>query len=288
MLLAVAGKVNCLPEVHRQAITLIAVTGSAAVAPWPSLGSFGEVTIVISTVLVGEVFARFLDQKRRSMERASDGPRPRPSMKESQMKFALDMSPTPTCIADERRALVYANPAALALFGYTEEDLLGQCIDVLLLTPIVNERDDTFKHRPGRRASTIQAKHGCEVKGVHKDGHTLDLNLSFKTAPGRKLFAMSFRNAAAEDSQHDTLSQALRRFPSDVSTGAMSKGESAVNASRPRDNGVETYDEATAAENLSQADSIGGILKKPRHARSGVPQQSPLSCLLYTSPSPRD
>ena len=139
------------------------------------------------------------------------------------MKFALDMSPMPTCIADDRTNLVYANPAALAMFGYAEEELVGQCIDVLMMPPIANKRDEPVQQLPRSGVSTMQASDGRTIKGIHKYGHTLDLCFTFKAAPDRTLFAMSFRQMASEESQHDLSAVLPERCPSDV-TQAISSG----------------------------------------------------------------
>jgi PAS domain S-box-containing protein len=76
--------------------------------------------------------------------------------------------------ADADGSIVFWNPAAERMFGYTENEALGQSLDL-----IIPER---FRHRhwEGYRQvmQTGHSRYGSEVlrvPAVHKDGHTLSI-----------------------------------------------------------------------------------------------------------------
>jgi PAS domain S-box-containing protein len=76
--------------------------------------------------------------------------------------------------ADADGSIVFWNPAAERMFGYTENEALGQSLDL-----IIPER---FRHRhwEGYRQvmQTGQTRYGTEVlrvPAVHKDGRTLSI-----------------------------------------------------------------------------------------------------------------
>ena len=76
--------------------------------------------------------------------------------------------------ADASGAITFWNPAATRLFGYTQEEAMGQSLD--LITPQRHQK----RHWEGyhKTMQTGQTKYGhdvLKVPAVHKDGHALSI-----------------------------------------------------------------------------------------------------------------
>ena len=76
--------------------------------------------------------------------------------------------------ADASGAIVFWNPAATRLFGYSQEEAMGQSLD--LITPQRHQK----RHWDGyyRTMQTGQTKYGhdvLKVPAVHQDGHALSI-----------------------------------------------------------------------------------------------------------------
>ena len=76
--------------------------------------------------------------------------------------------------ADASGAIIFWNPAATRLFGYSEVDAMGQSLD--LITPQRHQK----RHWDGyyKTMQTGQTKYGhdvLKVPAVHKDGHALSI-----------------------------------------------------------------------------------------------------------------
>jgi PAS domain S-box-containing protein len=76
--------------------------------------------------------------------------------------------------ADASGAIIFWNPAATRLFGYAEDEAMGQSLD--LITPQRHQQ----RHWDGyyRTMKTGQTKYGhdvLKVPAVHKDGHALSI-----------------------------------------------------------------------------------------------------------------
>lgn len=76
--------------------------------------------------------------------------------------------------ADASGAIIFWNPAATRLFGYTQEEAMGQSLD--LITPLRHQK----RHWDGyyKTMQTGQTKYGhdvLKVPAVHRDGHALSI-----------------------------------------------------------------------------------------------------------------
>ena len=76
--------------------------------------------------------------------------------------------------ADASGAIIFWNPAASHLFGYTQDEAMGQSLD--LITPERHQK----RHWEGyhKTMQTGQTKYGhdvLKVPAVHKDGHALSI-----------------------------------------------------------------------------------------------------------------
>ena len=91
-------------------------------------------------------------------------------------------------VADASGAIIFWNPAATRLFGYAQEEAMGQSLD--LITPQRHQK----RHWDGyyKTMQTGQTKYGhdvLKVPAVHKDGHALSIafTVALLHAPDQKV-----------------------------------------------------------------------------------------------------
>jgi PAS domain S-box-containing protein len=91
---------------------------------------------------------------------------------------------------DEKGIIHSANPAVTTIFGFTQEELLGQNVKILMPDPYRKEHDAYLE-----RYNQTHEKHiigiGREVQGQRKNGEIfpLDLAVSEMVLPGKTMFA---------------------------------------------------------------------------------------------------
>jgi len=78
---------------------------------------------------------------------------------------------------DSRGKMESINPAALKLFGYSAEEVMGQNISMLMPEPDQSAHDHYLEHYQHTREKHIIGK-GREVKGLRKDGSTFPFRLA--------------------------------------------------------------------------------------------------------------
>ncbi len=85
--------------------------------------------------------------------------------------------PDAVIILDEDGSMEYTNPAAKQLFGYSDEELQGHNIRMLMPEPYRSHHDQYMgRYLEGGEAHIIGI--GRSVEGLHKDGRTMPLYLS--------------------------------------------------------------------------------------------------------------
>ena len=80
-------------------------------------------------------------------------------------------------VADHTGEIVIANPRALSMFGYDEEGLIGQTIEVLVPKKLQHKHQghrDHYQAEPRAR----RMGHGLDLEGRRKDGSTFPVEIS--------------------------------------------------------------------------------------------------------------
>ncbi|MCH7976403.1 MAG: PAS domain S-box protein [Bacteroidetes bacterium] len=131
---------------------------------------------------------------------------------EARARAILDTTVDGVVTISERGIIESFNSAAEQIFGYTEAEVLGKNVHVLMPEPYHSEHDgyiDAYKRTGQRRIIGI----GREVVGQRKDGSTfpLDLAVSEVMLPNRRIFTGMLRDI----SERRELEQAVLRVAED-------------------------------------------------------------------------
>lgn len=112
---------------------------------------------------------------------------------EEQLRAVLNTAVDAIITIDRRGHIVSVNPATLKMFGYSEEELAGQNVKMLMPSPYHEEHDGYLQryHETGeKRIIGI----GREVVGQRKDGSTLPVELAVSEMPELGLYTGILRD----------------------------------------------------------------------------------------------
>lgn len=157
-----------------------------------------------------EVLRRSHDELEvRVRERTAELARANEALRESEARITsiVDAAADGILTIDERGAIEWLNPAALAIFGYTAEELIGK--DVNLLMPDVHASGNDVAWEAylsnGERRMTGD---GREVSGLRKDGRTFPAELSLNEVKASE--RRSFTGIVRDISQRKDAERELR------------------------------------------------------------------------------
>ena len=112
---------------------------------------------------------------------------------EERSKAVLNTATDAIITINHRGLIVTVNPATEHMFGYSQEELLGQNIRLLMHSPDREEHDGYIN----RYVETEEARMigiGREVKGLRKDGETLEIDLAVSRIDHLGLFTGILRD----------------------------------------------------------------------------------------------
>lgn len=132
---------------------------------------------------------------------------------EERLRAILETALEGIIIIDENGLIESANPAAEVMFGYTEAELLGENVKLLMPEPYRHEHDQYLdNYRQTGRAKVIGI--GREVLGQRKDGSTfpLDLSVSELRLASRRMFAGFVRDISQRKQDEAAIRESEERF----------------------------------------------------------------------------
>ncbi len=116
-------------------------------------------------------------------------------------------------VMDEHGLIEQVNPALLSLLGYSEHELLGRNIEMLMPSPCLGPPENNLAHHAVTGTRTIIGS-GRDVPAVRKDGTTLDVHLSvsaMRIGTSRKFTGM-LRDISARRRMEEALRESEERF----------------------------------------------------------------------------
>lgn len=144
---------------------------------WLQLVTFTVVGLVI--IWMGEM----LHHARRSLDRTEEELKAR----ETHLRSILNTVPDATVVIDEGGLITSFSAAAVRQFGYTEAEVLGRNVNILMPEPYHREHDGYIRHYIGTGEKRIIGIDRVVV-GRRKDGSTFPMKLAvgeMKSAAGR-------------------------------------------------------------------------------------------------------
>jgi PAS domain S-box-containing protein len=125
-------------------------------------------------------------------------------------------------IVDRRGRIAEANPGAERLFGYSEEELIGQPVELLIpeqLRELHNKHVDSYFAAPRTR----MMGRGLSLAGRRKDGSEFPVEISLTYARGTRRGDLVVA-AVIDISQRLALEQEVRRAETLISLGTLAAG----------------------------------------------------------------
>lgn len=129
--------------------------------------------------------------------------------REERLRSVVDNTVDGIITIDDRGQIESFNAAAEKLFGYTEKEVIGQNVKILMPEPYHSEHDgylDNYNHT--RQAQIIGI--GREVTGLHKSGNTFPLYLAVSEIQldDQKIFTGIVRDITQQKQTEEDLRQA--------------------------------------------------------------------------------
>lgn len=176
---------------------------------WILVGAIASVAVVLATdgqqglsalILCVSVFGAIVSQEAAARRRRAGGL--------GDVGAILDTTVDGVVTIDERGAIETVNRAALDLFGYGREELVGRNVNLLMPPPYHAEHDGYLRRYLETGEKRIIGI-GREVEGLRKDGSRfpIDLAVSELRLRGRRVFAAFVRDITARRRAAEELRQ---------------------------------------------------------------------------------
>nr|WP_269106549.1 PAS domain S-box protein [Massilia sp. TS11] len=134
---------------------------------------------------------------------------------EARMRAIFETAVDAILTIDEHGILESLNPAAEALFGYAEAELIGKNVSVLMPEPHRSRHDGYLAHYLGTGEKRIIGI-GREVEGLRKDGSVfpIDLAVAEMQIGGRRMFTGLVRDITARKRNEEEMKRLLQEISS--------------------------------------------------------------------------
>mgnify|MGYP000583071804 FL=1 len=131
---------------------------------------------------------------------------------EAQVRAIIDNAQDGIVLIDQDNNVVSWNNASEVIFGYTEDEVIGKSINIIIPGDMKRKHTDAVKKAGNTEKSThsLIGKGPRELEGRHKAGHlvSIDLSLSEFTVNSKLIFSASIRDISERKKQHEALIQA--------------------------------------------------------------------------------
>ena len=124
--------------------------------------------------------------------------------RERRLRAVLNTASDAIVSIDQRGTVVSINPATSKMFGYAEQELIGENVTMLMPSPHSEEHDGFI----GRYLETGEARiigRGREVLGRRKDGSTFAIDLAVSEVEGLGLFTGIIRDISGRKEAEEAL-----------------------------------------------------------------------------------
>jgi len=137
--------------------------------------------------------------------------------KSARMVALLDAAPDAIFQVDAAGRIVFANATAVAMFGYSRDELLGANVEMLVPAPARRAHEGHlagYRNRPINRPMGL----GMELEGVRKDGHLLpvEISLSSVECDGEKLTIAIVRDVTERRRASEQMRQLREQFTAEL------------------------------------------------------------------------
>lgn len=138
------------------------------------------------------------------------------SLRESEERYRLiaEHATAAVFMIDEQSTILFANPTAEQVFGYTADELHNQSLTLLMAEPLRGRHEAALARylSAGRRSAHWE---GMEVTGRHRSGREIALEVSFgefRDREGRRRFVGLARDVTARKEAEQALATLSRRL----------------------------------------------------------------------------
>ncbi len=126
-------------------------------------------------------------------------------LKAAQLQAVLDTAVDAILTIDEKGTIESFNHAAVLMFGYAAEEVIGQNVKMLMPAPFHEEHDSYLQHYQETGERKIIGI-GREVEGRRKNGSTLELDLAVSEAwVGRRVFTGILRDITEKNQAREAI-----------------------------------------------------------------------------------
>jgi PAS domain S-box-containing protein len=128
---------------------------------------------------------------------------------EARIKAIVDTAVDGIITIDERGTIEWLNVAALRTFGYSQDELIGRNVKLLMPEPYHSQHDGYLENYTRSGVKKIIGS-GREVVGLRKDGSTFPMELAVSEVPlgNRRLFTGIVRNITERKEVEEDLRRA--------------------------------------------------------------------------------